>query len=232
MKGDQNMKVLRVLTTIGVFVLLALALTPGLNAAQVWNQKTTMTFNQPVEIPGGKVLPAGTYVFKIVGSPGDDRNIVQISSEDERQNYAIVLVIANERMHAAEDTIVTFAERPADSPQAIKVWFHPGDSVGHEFVYPKARAIELAKVVNEPVPAVAVEPAPVAELEKEPIVAETPKGEEVPVAQGSEPVQVAQALTQTATLPKTASSLPLIGLIGLMSLAAAFTLLLVAKRIG
>jgi hypothetical protein len=233
MKGDQNMKVLRVLTAIGVFALLALALTPGLKAAQVWNQKTTMTFSQPVEIPGGEILPAGTYVFKIVGSPGDDRNIVQISSEDERQNYAIVLVIANERMHAAENTIVTFAERAAGSPQAIKVWFHPGDSVGHEFVYPKVRAVELAKEVNEPIPAVAVEPAPVAEMEKEPIVAEMPSGEEVPVAKGFEqPVEVAQALPQTATLPKTASSLPLIGLIGLMSLAAAFTLLLVTKRIG
>ena len=137
------------------------------------------------------------------------------------------MVISNERPHAAENTIVTFAERPAGSPQAIKVWYYPGHSTGHEFVYPKVRAVELAKEVNEPVPAVAVEPAPVAEMEKEPIVAEMPSGEEVPVTKAFEQsVEVAQAL------PKTASSLPLIGLAGLMSLAAAFALLIITRRIG
>ena len=226
------MRLFKVLTAISCLVLSAFMFTPALKAAQVWNQKTIMTFSQPVEIPGRQALPAGTYVFKLLGSPGDQRNIVQIFSEDEKQIYATVIVIAIERPHAAENTIVTFAERATDSPQAIKVWYYPGHTIGHEFVYPKARAIELAKAVNEPVPAVAVEPATVAELEKEPIVAETPKGEEVPVAQAFGPVQVAEALPQTATLPKTASSLPLIGLIGLMSLAAAFTLLLVTKRIG
>ena len=33
--------------------------------ADQWDKKTTVTFNAPVEVPG-KVLPAGTYVFKLV----------------------------------------------------------------------------------------------------------------------------------------------------------------------
>jgi hypothetical protein len=221
------MRLIKVLTAIGCLALLAFMFTPGLKADELWNRKTTMTFSQPVEIPGGQILPAGTYVFKLLQDSSGNRNIVQILSADETHAYATVLAIAIERMHAAEDTIVTFEERGAGSPQAIKVWFHPGESIGREFVYPKARAVELAKEVNEPVPAVAVEPAPVAEMEKEPIVAETPSGEEVPVAKAFEqPVEVAQEL------PKTASSLPLIGLVGLMSLAAAFTLFIVTKRIG
>jgi len=221
------MKLFKVLTAIGCLALLALALTPGLKAGDVWNKETKLTFSQPFEIPGGQVLPAGTYVFKLVASPVD-RDIVQIFSEDKTHVYATILAIPNRRLNAPENTTMNFAERAAGSPQAIKAWFHPGDRYGHEFVYPKVRAVELAKEVNEPVPAVAaVEPTPVvAELEKEPIVAETPKGEEVPVTQAFEPVEVAE------TLPKTASSLPLVGLIGLLSLTAAFTLLIVTKRIG
>lgn len=41
--------------------------------ADDWNRKTVVTFNGPVEIPGvhltgWSVLPAGTYVFKILDS--------------------------------------------------------------------------------------------------------------------------------------------------------------------
>jgi len=38
------------------------------------NQKTVFSFTNPVEIPG-QVLPAGTYVFKLLDSPSN-RHIV------------------------------------------------------------------------------------------------------------------------------------------------------------
>jgi len=58
--------------------LVILAFPPGIMADQ-WNKKTTVTFNVPVEIPGvgAQVLPAGTYVFKLLDSLSD-RHIVQI----------------------------------------------------------------------------------------------------------------------------------------------------------
>jgi hypothetical protein len=220
------MKTMKVVMAICSLALLVLAFTPGLKAdSDTWNNKTTMKFNEPFEVPGGQILPAGTYVFKLLQSPSD-RDIVQIFNEDQTHVYATVLAIPNYRLDAPGNTIIRFEERTAGSPQAIKAWFHPGRTRGHEFVYPKVRAIELAKEMNEPVPAVAVEPAPVAELEKETIVAESPKGEELPLAQAFEPIQVAKVL------PQTASSLPLIGLVGVISLIAAFTLLIITKHIG
>ena len=56
-----------------------------------------MTFSAPVEIPGVHlkgwgVLPAGTYVFKILDSQSD-RHIVQIFNADETQCYATILAI-------------------------------------------------------------------------------------------------------------------------------------------
>ena len=51
------------------FVLVALAFPRGAKADE-WNKITVVTFNQPFEIPGvgAQVLPAGTYVFKLLDS--------------------------------------------------------------------------------------------------------------------------------------------------------------------
>ncbi|MBZ5659077.1 MAG: hypothetical protein LAO08_01615 [Acidobacteriia bacterium] len=227
------MKLFKVLTAIGSLFLLGLMLTPGLQAGNdSWNRKTKLKFSQPFEIPGGQILAAGTYVFKLLDSPRD-RHIVQIFNEDETKVYATILAIPNYRVHAPENTIINFEERTSGSPQAIKAWFHPGDTLGHEFVYPKARAVELAKLTNEPVPSMPTEltpaitsRAPVAELRKAPIKAEEPTGEEVAISEAFAPV------LEATVLPKTASSMPLVGLIGLMSLVVAFTLLIVTKRIS
>src|SRR5271168_2856781 len=112
-----------------------LALSPGARADE-WNQKTVITFSGPVEIPG-QVLPAGTYVFKLANSNAS-RNIVQVFNQDENHVFSTFLAIPDYRMRPSDKTIVTFAERPAGQPEAIKGWFYPGRTSGHEFVYPKA----------------------------------------------------------------------------------------------
>lgn len=101
--------------------------------ADLWDHKTIVTFGDSVEIPG-QVLPAGTYVFKLLDSPSD-RHIVQIWTEDERQVIATILAIPNQRMEPASHSIFQFDERPADSPQALHAWFYPGTTIGEEFVY-------------------------------------------------------------------------------------------------
>src|SRR5437763_9340778 len=123
--------------------------------ADDWNRKTTVTFSGPVEIPGVHlkgwgVLPAGTYVFKILDSLSD-RHIVQIFNKDETTIYATILAIPNYRLKATDKTVVTFRERPAGQPEALRAWFYPGMNWGEEFVYPKAKAFELAKTAKTPV---------------------------------------------------------------------------------
>jgi hypothetical protein len=189
---------------------------------------TTMTFSEPFEVPGvdAQVLPAGTYVFKLLDSMSD-RNIVQIFNADQTHVYTTILAIPNYRLKATDKTVLTFAERGAGQPEAIKAWFYPGETWGQEFVYPKKRAIELARIYNEPVLAMPVEltSAPIERLKTMRLEAIKPTGEEVPVtAVVQAPPVVAQAL------PNTASSLPLFALIGLLSLCAGFTLLILTKR--
>jgi hypothetical protein len=131
------------------------------SAQQGSDKKTRVTFNVPVEIPGisAQVLPAGTYVFKLMDSPAD-RHIVQIFSADESHHYANILAIPNWRLRPSDKTVMTFSERAAGQPQAIRAWFYPGDNFGQEFVYPKTKAVELAKVTNLPVLYIPDEVAP------------------------------------------------------------------------
>ena len=134
--------------------LIAAAFSPSAQADD-WNRKTVITFSQPVETPGihmkgWAVLPAGTYVFKILDSKSD-RHIVQIFNQDETVVYATVLAIPNYRLRATDKTVLTFRETPPGEPQVLRAWFYPGHNFGEEFVYPKAKALELAKVTKFPV---------------------------------------------------------------------------------
>jgi LPXTG-motif cell wall-anchored protein len=224
------MKRFKFVAMICCFVFVALAITPQLKADE-HDKKTTMTFSEPFEVPGvdAQVLPAGTYVFKILDS-WSDRNIVQIFSADETHVYTTILAIANYRLKATDKTVLTFGERAAGQPEAIKAWFYPGQTWGQEFVYPKKRAIELAKIVKEPVLEMPVETTsavPVETLRSVPVAAIKPTGEEIPVAAV---VEAPPATLVAQALPQTASSLPLFALIGLLSLFAGFTLLIVTKR--
>src|SRR6202163_4708684 len=142
------MKSLKTISTVFCMALLGAALSPSLSAG-AWDKKTTITFSGPVEIPGVHlqgfgILPAGTYVFKVLDSKSD-RHIVQIFSKDELTIYATILAIPNLRLKATDKTVMTFRERPAGEPEALRAWFYPGREWGEEFVYPKSRALILAK---------------------------------------------------------------------------------------
>jgi len=216
------------------------------------DKKTTITFSGPVEIPGVHlkgwgVLPAGTYVFKLVES-SSNRHIVQIFNKNETQVYATILAIPNYRLRPTNKTTITFNEGVRGRPEAIRAWFYPGANWGEEFVYPKAKAVELAKVTKVPVLAVVTdvdvevakpeEPAVVAQLQQAPIIAVRPTGEEVEIAQvvQSDPppagVVAATADVQVADnkLPETASSLPMIVMFGLLALGGALTVRFIRRR--
>lgn len=131
------------LAAVGV---LAAALTPGARA-DAWNQKTMFTFSGPVEVPG-HVLDAGTYVFKLMDSAAD-RNVVGVFNKNQTHCYGMFLAIPDYRLEPAGRPIITFEERAAGSPEAVKAWFYPGDYYGHEFVYPHVKAQALA-TANQP----------------------------------------------------------------------------------
>jgi hypothetical protein len=254
-KGNKQMSVLRAVTgTVFCLALIGSAFSPVAKADE-WNQRTVVTFSAPVEIPpvhvkGWGVLPAGTYVFRVLDSQSD-RHIVQIFNKNETQCLATILAIPDYRLKPTSKTVITFRERPSGQPEALRAWFYPSMNWGAEFVYPKSRAVEIAKATNTPVlflavdvpvevaaPIVKADDPVVVQLKKTPIKAIQPTGEEVELAQVVTPPPaqklVANSTTPTqvaaATMPKTASPLPLIALLGLLALGGAWTLRLLQKR--
>jgi len=224
---------------IGLAVsLIGLAAASTAQAAQTRDNKTTLTFSQPVEIPG-HVLPAGTYVFRLADSLSD-RHIVQVFDADGSRIIATILAINNYRLTATNKTVITFGEVPRGSPETIRAWFYPGNNFGQEFVYPKRRAVELAVASKAVVPALTVDVAAVDALKTAPIVAVTPEQREVPVeaaiqttppptTASSSSSSVQQTGLQARQLPGTAGVLPLIVLLGFASIAAAFGLMAFRK---
>jgi hypothetical protein len=132
-------------------VALLSSLAIGTAAAQNnnWNQRTYFTFSAPVELPG-KTLPAGTYLFRLMDSPSN-RHVIQVFDKNEQQIFLTALAIPAQRIEAADQPEVRFMETPADRPAAIRTWWFPGRTVGHEFIYPKAQAMRLAARANDPV---------------------------------------------------------------------------------
>jgi len=245
------MKRFKVVATIFCLSLAALAFSASVKA-DAWNKKTFVTFSQPVEVPGGVVLPAGAYVFKLLDS-ASNRHIVQIFNEDQNHVYATVLAIPNYRLQVTGKTVITFTERAAGEPPAIKAWFYPGDNFGQEFVYSKRRAADFAKLTTSPTPAAPsdleseiTEPAkplndePVTDLKQSQNTDVNPAEKEGEIAQAVEPPPVtttptpqeepADAPESMEQLPQTASQLPFWGLIGLLSLGAGLALMWFSKR--
>ncbi|MGC9950276.1 MAG: hypothetical protein ABSF64_28250 [Bryobacteraceae bacterium] len=241
------MKRFKAATTVCFIALIGGLLAPGAKADET-NRKTVITFSAPVEIPGVHlagwgVLPAGTYVFKILDSQSD-RHIVQIFNKDETTIYATILAIPNYRLKATDKTVMTFRERPAGEPEALRAWFYPGRNFGEEFVYPKAMAMALAKDTNTPVlftaaeiPVEVTEPIKSAEepvvvaLKEAPVMAAKPTGEEVELAEVVTPPPAETLVAMAPELPATAGKLPLIALLGLLALGAALALRVAERRV-
>jgi LPXTG-motif cell wall-anchored protein len=207
--------------------------------ADMWDKKTILTVNQPIQITD-TVLEPGQYVLKLLDSQSD-RHIVQIFNSDQTHIINTVLAIPRERLIPAGRTEFTFWETPPGSYRALRTWFYPGDNYGQEFRYPKH--LQQLAMLETPAPAPlppATEPAPstaAASPAEPPAESEAVTPEPAPEQQPAEVAQntapsTDQQPTQTETpahsqpmqpaeLPKTGSSYPAIGISGVLLLGLA-----------
>ena len=118
------------------------------------NQDTFFTFSQAVELPK-TTLPAGTYFFQLMDSDSN-RHIVKVMSQDRKELHATLMAIpyySTDR--PSDEPQVRFLETPAANgvaaSNAIKIWFYPGNTVGHEFIWPRDKAMQLARATGQPV---------------------------------------------------------------------------------
>jgi len=202
-------------------------------------------------------LQPGEYVMALVDSLAD-RHIVRVFDKDQKHVITTILAVPNYRLQPTGNTVLQYWEVPAGQPRALRAWFYPGDNFGQEFVYHKQTAAEIAAFAKAQVPAVAIDTKVEEDLKTAPLVFvdETGKTGELaltaPAPAVTEPVQP-QAPVETAavvvpaptpvepaqktepveqTLPHTASAMPLLGLIGILSLAAFAVLSIRSRRIS
>ena len=208
--------------------------TAGMAAAQdMSDHRTHFTFSGPTSIPG-VTLPAGKYLFRTMGGGGD---VVQVLSADGTKSYAMFFVHRIELAESPTKSEVRFLETAPGMPQALKAWWYTGNRDGFEFVYPKEQALLLAKGTGQPVLAEESKVAASAKTPTPPLETVSPSGSVTPLAK-NEPVEpvtghdlagepapasiaVAESTQARAELPRTASTTPLVALIGVLLVAAA-----------
>ncbi|MGH9321373.1 MAG: hypothetical protein ACRD3V_15995, partial [Vicinamibacteria bacterium] len=112
-------------------------------SASTWNEKTILTFSEPVMVPGA-TLPAGSYVFQLRDAKSG-RHIVQVTSEEGSELMALAQAVPIKRTETTGDIVVKFNPTDVGSPPAMKAWFYTGSMHGHEFVYPEEQAKKIAE---------------------------------------------------------------------------------------
>lgn len=223
-------------------------LAPAKASAQPADKRTYFTFSGPVDMPG-VALPAGRYVFRLA-NPDTSRNVVQVTSADGKRVYGMFHSYPSERATPANDSEIRFMEASAGTPPAVKTWWYPGERTGYEFIYPKQQARRIADRTRQAVLTTKNDTSTTQETDTTELTRVAPGGSEssanstVAEATPSGAVQRGQlddsSRTTTSTpnndsrptrvgtvararteLPRTASSTPLIALIGVLMLAAA-----------
>lgn len=101
------------------------------------DRKTIVTFDQDTQIPG-KVLPAGTYVFKLT-MDDSSLNIVQIWNEQETQLVSTLFTDEEYTLNTPDSAYFILDTSDHNSPPMLRSWFYPGDNTGRVFLYSKSQ---------------------------------------------------------------------------------------------
>jgi hypothetical protein len=233
---------------VSAFVALLVSWVPiDAHAQRPSDKRTYFTFSQPITLPG-VTLPAGTYLFRLADATIGSR-VVQILSEDGTNSHAMLLSIPAQRFDVPDEPEIHFMETASNMPAAVKIWWYPGDTIGHEFIYPEAQARLLASGGGEPVLMTQAQSTTVEELETAELSRVSPSGDETTVESENVPAAITptgpmqrgtlaspetssdlQAVGTTgqrqaqAELPQTASLLPLTAIAGTLSLCCGLIL--------
>ena len=228
-------KLMSFLALGAVAALVGVVSTPAAHA-QSQPQESTFVVTESLEV-GPVTLQPGTYLIKVV-LIDSNRNMLQVTDPDQKKVFATVLsrphqILPNEAM--PESRYVLWTITPGQ-PRALKTWYARDRESGHDIVYPKARALELAASTRETVIAIP-DAVKEAEYRTAPLLVVTPDRTVKPyepavvvaAPKPAPPVVVAEA-RPPKPLARTASPVPLFAALGLLSLAGAVGLRALAHR--
>ena len=208
--------------------------------AQPSPEMTTWTINEPTQV-GDVVLQPGTYRLKVTPTP-TTRSLVRVMSEDGQTLYTTAVTVPHKMEENEELTAnATFIYYPAveGQPRALRTWFAPSTSTGHDFVYEEDMAARLARANQAPVVSYRGEVAeadlgttelhvvtPEARVETYTTTPALTESTTTTIRTEEQPVAVAEARTDMdrTELPATAGNTPLLALLGFASYVGAFAI--------
>ncbi len=192
----------------------------------------TFAVSASTKVPGLTLQP-GTYSIRVVDHLAD-RLIVRVD-DPNGSVHSTFIGIQNRSIPKPSAPGVVSWSSPDDGTTALRGFEFPGNGPVVEFVYPKAEAVAIAKVNSSKVPA--IDPASEGKvsdpsLSKDDMevvtlwmLSSTQVGpSDAPSIKAERYQQVASAKPPkpvVSALPHTASEMPLIALLGMMSLAGA-----------
>jgi hypothetical protein len=112
------------------------ALVPNAKADE-WNERTQVTINQPVQVPG-VVLAPGSYIFQLHNDRAE-RQTVRVYNQDGTRLITTFNGIPVYRDNPTGHTVLRFTEPAPNQPEMLHEWFYPGQDYGLQFTYPQSR---------------------------------------------------------------------------------------------
>lgn len=219
---------MKTIRAFAVLTAVLLTLAPSANA-QYEKTKSTLVVADRIEVPGA-ILEPGNYLVRIADQQSN-RNVIVFQSADGTKTFATTIATPHRGAKAPTQSEFTFYATAAGEPRVLRSWFAHDDPNGQDFYYPAERAAQLKLSTHEDVPVASAEwmpasapaPAPAAPVE---IQAVRPEPPPAPAPMPAETVASNETThtMEAETLPQTASPYPLVALLGVVSLAAAFVL--------
>ena len=194
----------------------ALALAQGTTV----QRDTKLAVSEPTQV-GPVLLDPGSYTLRVHDFKGGKIQVNIVRDSDQKMMGTATAMRARRNLDTNQqaDNQTQFTYTTFNGHPAVATWYYPGDEWGEQFLYGKetiAANTGDMTVTQTPAPtaststmAESTPPAPAPTVEER-------REEPAPVEAAPAP-----APAPAATLPKTASSTPLVGLLGALSLAGA-----------
>jgi hypothetical protein len=207
-------------------ILSALILALGLMAAPAALAQQAEFSEWILDVPtevGGTVLQPGTYRISVLPTMVH-RNIVRVTSADGLNTHfttvaTVPIKLDGDAANMERGRFIYYPDVPGQ-PRVLKTWIAatPPTDIGHQIVYSESRARELARLGETNVVAYR-DTVTTADLETTELEVVTPDARvETYVVPTT---RVAEVRTE---LPRTASTTPLLALLGLVAIAGAFAI--------
>lgn len=208
----------------------AIAMAQGAGSVQ---RTTQLTVSEPTMV-GSVLLDPGTYTLHVNDFQSEKVQVVVTRNSDNKTMGTVIASRERRSLdsHQASDNQTQFTYTTANGHPAVATWFYPGDEWGEKFAYgaeTTASATTGGDVTMTQTPAPTVSTSTMAESTPpaETAAPATTEREEHTVAEAAPAPAPAPEETRPApapeakTLPKTASSTPLVALLGALALAGA-----------